>query len=79
MNIHKYKGQTEKEAMTAIKAELGPEALIVSVKHVRPKGIFKLFRKSFVEVTAAIDDRKISEEKCGKNHFLKIRLKRINN
>ena len=55
MNIHKYKGQTEKDAMKAIKAELGPEALIVSVKHVKPKGIFKLFRKSFVEVTAAID------------------------
>lgn len=61
MNIHKYKGQTEKEAMTAIKAELGPEALIVSVKHVRPKGVFKLFRKSFVEVTAAVDDRAISD------------------
>lgn len=63
MNIHKYKGQTEKEAMTAIKAELGPEALIVSVKHVRPKGVFKLFRKSFVEVTAAIDDRAISDDR----------------
>ncbi|WZL82906.1 flagellar biosynthesis protein FlhF [Vallitaleaceae bacterium 9-2] len=73
MNIHKYKGQTEKEAMTAIKAELGPEALIVSVKHVRPKGIFKLFRKSFVEVTAAIDDRKISEENVEKS-LPKIRL-----
>jgi len=63
VNIHKYKGQTEKEAMTAIKAELGPDALIVSVKHVRPKGVFKLFRKSFVEVTAAIDDRTISEDR----------------
>jgi flagellar biosynthesis protein FlhF len=63
VNIHKYKGQTEKEAMTAIKAELGPEALIVSVKHVRPKGVFKLFRKSFVEVTAAIDDRAISDDR----------------
>lgn len=63
MNIHKYKGQTEKEAMTAIKTELGPEALIVSVKHVRPKGVFKLFRKSFVEVTAAVDDRAISDDR----------------
>jgi flagellar biosynthesis protein FlhF len=63
VNIHKYKGQTEKEAMAAIKAELGPEALIVSVKHVRPKGFFKLFRKSFVEVTAAVDDRAISDDR----------------
>ncbi len=61
MNIHKYKGETETEAMSAIKEELGPEALIISVKHIRPKGIFKLFKKAFVEITAAVDDRHISD------------------
>ncbi len=57
MKIKKYTGKTEKEAILKVKEELGGEALIVSVKSVKPKGIFKLFRKPYVEVTAAIDDR----------------------
>ena len=62
MKIRKYEGPNEKEAMLKVKEELGSDALIVSVKNIRPKGIYKLFRKPYVEVTAALDDRSVLEE-----------------
>lgn len=59
MKIKQFEASTEKEAMLRVKEELGKEALIVSVKNIKPKGVFKVFRKSFVQVTAALDDRNI--------------------
>lgn len=57
MKIKKYTGLNEKEAMFKVREELGREALIVNVKKIKPKGVFKLFRKPYVEVTAASDER----------------------
>lgn len=59
MKIKKYTGPNEKEVMTKVKDELGVEALIVNVKRIKPKGLYKLFKKPYVEVTAAIDDRSV--------------------
>jgi len=56
MIIKKYKAPTEKEAIIMAKEELGPEAIVMNVKTIKPSGIFKLFKKSRVELTAAIDD-----------------------
>ncbi len=47
--------------MIKVKEELGREALIVSVKRIKPRGFYKLFKKPFVEVTAALDDRSVSD------------------
>lgn len=63
MKMRKYQGKTEKEAILAVKEELGSEALILSVKHIKPRGIIRLFRKPFVEVTAALDDRSVMGDK----------------
>lgn len=38
------------------KEELGPEAVIMNIKIVKQKGIRRLFKKGYVEVTAAIDE-----------------------
>ncbi len=62
MELRKYRGTTETEAKKLVKDELGLDALIVSVKHIKPKGIMKIFKKPYVEVTAARDDRAISKE-----------------
>lgn len=62
MKIRKYEGGNEKEAMLKVKEELGKDALIVSVKNIRPKGFFKLFRKPYVEVTAALDDHSVLDD-----------------
>jgi len=63
MKIHKYRGKTENEAIALVKEELGSDALIVSIKQIRPRGFFRLFKKLYIEVTAAIDDRTMSEVK----------------
>ncbi|PKM49859.1 MAG: flagellar biosynthesis protein FlhF [Firmicutes bacterium HGW-Firmicutes-7] len=63
MKIKKYEGSTEKEAMLKVKDELGKEALIVSVKNIKPKGFYKIFKKPYVEVTAAVDDKGLFQEK----------------
>lgn len=62
MKIRKYEGSNETEAMLKVKEELGSDALIVSVKNIRPRGLFKLFKKPYVEVTAALDDRSVLDD-----------------
>ncbi len=61
MIIKKFNAPTEKQAILMARDELGPEAIVMNVKTIKPKGIFALFRKSKVEITAAIDDN-ISEK-----------------
>lgn len=56
MIIKKYKASTEKEAIVMAKEDLGAEAIVMNVKTIKPNGIFKLFKKPRVELTAAIDD-----------------------
>lgn len=38
------------------KEELGKDAIVMNIKTITPKGIYKLFRKGTVEITAAVDD-----------------------
>lgn len=56
MIIKKYQGSTETEAFNLAKEELGKDAIILNIKTISPKGIYKLFKKSKVEVTAALDE-----------------------
>ncbi|WP_273325060.1 flagellar biosynthesis protein FlhF [Vallitalea guaymasensis] len=57
MKIKQFEANTEKEAMLQVKEEFGKEALIVSVKNIKPRGIFKLFKHPCVQVTAALEDK----------------------
>ncbi|GKX28967.1 flagellar biosynthesis regulator FlhF [Vallitalea longa] len=57
MKIKQFEANTEKEAMLQVKEEFGKEALIVSVKNIKPKGIFKLFKSPCVQVTAALEEK----------------------
>lgn len=56
MIIKKYKAKTEKEAILMAQEDLGPGAIVMNVKTIKPNGIMKLFRRIRVELTAAIDD-----------------------
>lgn len=56
MIIKKYQGATEIEAIMKAKEELGADAVIMNVKSVKQRGIKSLFKKSYTEVTAAVDD-----------------------
>ncbi len=56
MIIKKYLAKTEKEAIEMAKEELGNDAVVMNIKKVHPKGLAKLFVRSKVEVTAALDE-----------------------
>ena len=56
MIIKKYQAGSEKEAITLAKEDLGKEAIVMNIKTIKPKGLFKIFSKTTVEITAAIDE-----------------------
>ena len=62
MIIKKFNAQTEKEAIMMAEKELGPGAIVMNVKTIKPRGFFALFRKSKVELTAAIDDNVLEKK-----------------
>lgn len=63
MIIKKFQANTETEAIMLAKEELGKDAIVMNIKTISPKGIYKLFHKSTVEVTAAVDDTAVYEKK----------------
>ncbi len=56
MLIKKFEAETETLAMLKVKEELGKEAIIMNIKTINPRGVYRLFKKPVVEVTAAIDE-----------------------
>ncbi len=56
MIIKKFQANTETEAIMLAKNDLGKDAIVMNIKTIKPKGVFKAFRKTQVEVTAAVDE-----------------------
>lgn len=56
MIIKKYLAATEAEAIEMAKNELGSNAIVMNIKKVHPKGLAKIFMKSKVEITAAVEE-----------------------
>lgn len=59
MKIKKFYGTSAHEAMLKMKKELGPDALILNTKTIRKKGLFGLFKKPKIEITAAYEEKDI--------------------
>lgn len=57
MTINKYQGKTKEEAIEKAKKELGPGAVVLNVKEIKPKGMFKAWKGSTFEVTAAMEEK----------------------
>lgn len=56
MIIKKFQGKTEAEATALAKKELGENAVIMHVRTVKRKGLARLFKKPYVEVSAALEE-----------------------
>ncbi|MBP1753758.1 MAG: hypothetical protein H6Q59_156 [Firmicutes bacterium] len=56
MIIKKFQASTETEAIMLAKEELGKDAIVMNIKTISPKGIYRMFRKPVVEITAALDE-----------------------
>lgn len=77
MIIKKYVVDHMKEAMVRAKYELGPEAIIISEKKVRPGKWYQLFRKSKLEVTVALEDHLHEKSIKDKTEFQSLLNKRV--
>jgi len=63
MLIKKFQGASEQEALQLAKQELGKDVIITHIKSIKPKGIYRLFKKPMVEITAAVDEEHIYDKK----------------
>ena len=54
MIVKKFQAETETEAILKAKDELGSGAVVLNVKTLKQRGVFRLFKKDVVEVTAAL-------------------------
>ncbi len=63
MLIKKFQAASEQEALQLAKQELGKDVIITHIKSIKPKGIYKLFKKPLVEITAAVDEEKVYDRK----------------
>lgn len=58
MIIKKFQAHTEEEAILQARDDLGKDAIVMNIKKIKPRGIYRVFKKTIVEVTAAIDETK---------------------
>lgn len=56
MIIKKFQGKTENEAVEAAKKELGNNVVIMNVRNVKKKGLFRFLRSDIIEVTVALEE-----------------------
>jgi flagellar biosynthesis protein FlhF len=57
MIIKKFTANTETEAIMLAKEELGSNAVVLSIKSIKQRGLKRLFKKDAVEVTAALEKK----------------------
>lgn len=63
MKIKRIQARNNQEALMKVKMELGPDAVIIHQRKIKPKGLFGFFRKSIIEVVAAREDMPTSVSK----------------
>lgn len=61
MIVKKYTGDTETEAVMKAKEDLGPSAVVLNVKTMKQRGFAKFFKKNYVEITAALEEKEFAQ------------------
>ncbi len=62
MIVKKFQAPTETEAILAAKEELGTSAVVLNVKLIKQRGIYRLFKKDMYEITAALEEKEMLQE-----------------
>lgn len=57
MIVKKFQAPTETEAVLKAKEDLGSGAVVLSVKTLKQRGIFRFIKKDMVEITAALEEK----------------------
>ncbi|MCK8823532.1 flagellar biosynthesis protein FlhF [Fuchsiella alkaliacetigena] len=58
MEVKRYRGESMQEAMFKVKADLGPEAIILHRRKLKKGGFMGFFGKKMVEIVATVEDEK---------------------
>lgn len=61
MIVKKFTAPTENEAIMKAKEDLGSGAVVLNVKAMKQRGLARLFKKDFVEVTAALEEKDFAQ------------------
>lgn len=78
MIIKKYQGKTEDEAMENAKRELGDSIVLMNVRVVKQKGLMRLIKSPFLEITVAKEEESEHEAKKEIRQETKSELKHDN-
>lgn len=73
MIIKKYVVNSMNEALTRIRYELGPEAVIISQRKIKKPGFIGFFSHKVIEVTAAVDKEKKDQNVAVRNSIEAIK------
>lgn len=57
MTINKFQGRTREEAVDKAKKEMGEAVVIMNVKEIKPKGLFRALKSTTYEVTSALEEK----------------------
>ncbi|NBI07876.1 flagellar biosynthesis protein FlhF [Senegalia massiliensis] len=79
MNIKRYIGKTNYEAMTKLKSELGNDAVILHTRRIKSKGILGFFKKPLIEIVAAKEEnvdfkKEIKKKQSYNNEISKLNI-----
>ncbi|MEC0665161.1 flagellar biosynthesis protein FlhF [Priestia flexa] len=77
MKVKKYVASSMPEAMKVIRAELGPEAVILKSRSVKVGGFMGVFTKKKLEVIAGVDDQVKKTKKYVKNRTDEQLMKQV--
>ena len=61
MIVQKYTGKDETEAVMKAKDDLGSNAVVLNVRTMKQRGLAKIFKKDFVEITAALEEKDFAQ------------------
>ena len=75
MIVKKFEASTETEAVMRAKEDLGAQAVVLNVKTIKQRGIFRLFRRDKVEITAALEEKEFVQEINEKKPLLENKSK----
>lgn len=67
MNIKRYIGRTNHEAMLKLKKELGEDAVILHTRKIKTKGLLGFFKKPLIEIVAAREEKEFKDNNKSKN------------
>ena len=62
MKVKKYTGETIQDVIFQVKADLGPEAVIINKRKFKKGGIFGFFGKTMFEIVAALENKNSAEK-----------------